>query len=121
MLCSRFLRQDHGHGGEKHGKPKRELFILRWFEADFNASLNGYGRSLGFVLQHRFAVLLLTFGTILLTGYLYVMVPKGFFPNEDTGQILVVTEAPQDLSFDGLAKLQQEAAATIQIGKAAER
>ncbi|MFC3677544.1 efflux RND transporter permease subunit [Ferrovibrio xuzhouensis] len=113
MLCSRFLRQDHGHGGEKNGKPKRELFILRWFEAGFNASLNGYGRSLGFVLQHRFAVLLLTFGTILLTGYLYVMVPKGFFPNEDTGQILVVTEAPQDISFDGMAKLQQEAAAII--------
>src|SRR3546814_12092867 len=41
------------------------------------------------------------------------MVPKGFFPNEDTGQILVVTEAPQDISFDGMAKLQQEAAAII--------
>jgi len=111
MLCSRFLRHDQAQGGT--GRKRRELFILTWFEALFNASLDGYGRSLRYVLHHRFAVLMLTIGTILLTAYLYVVVPKGFFPNEDTGQILVVTEAPQDISFDGMARLQQEAAAII--------
>ncbi|HEX6959673.1 MAG TPA: multidrug efflux RND transporter permease subunit [Ferrovibrio sp.] len=110
MLCSRFLRHDQTHAGKTNGK-KRELFILTWFEAIFTASFKGYERSLRFVLDHRFAVLLATIGTILLTGYLYVVVPKGFFPNEDTGQILVVTEAPQDISFEGMAQLQQEAAA----------
>ena len=65
------------------------------------------------VLKHQTATLLVTFGTLVLTLALYVIVPKGFFPVQDTGVILGVSEAPDSVSFDAMAERQQELAKII--------
>jgi len=109
MLCSRFLRPHKEEAAHK----KSWLFFLDWFEAGFEASRRGYGHGLKFALRHRLIILAVTFGTIALTGYLYVVIPKGFFPLEDTGQLLAVTEAPQDVSFEAMSTLTQQAANII--------
>jgi multidrug efflux pump len=67
-----------------------------------------YGRTVKWVLQHQTATLFVTLGTLVLTLVLYVVVPKGFFPVQDTGVILGISEAPDDVSFDALAQRQQE-------------
>ena len=58
-----------------------------------------YGRTLKFVLRHQTITLLVTVGTLVLTLFLYVVVPKGFFPVQDTGVILGISDAPQSVSF----------------------
>ncbi len=103
MLCSRFLRPPD----EKHGPFYRAL------EAGFEAMLAAYRWSLDLVLKHRFATLVVTLLTIAGTAYLYVAVPKGFFPTEDTGLLFARTEAADDVSFDKMSTLQREAAAII--------
>ena len=72
-----------------------------------------YGRTLQWVLQHQTAILLLAFGTVALTLLLFAIVPKGFFPVQDTGFILGITEAPESVSFQALAQRQQALAAVI--------
>src|SRR6185437_6559834 len=72
-----------------------------------------YGRTLTWVLRHQTATLLVTAGTLVLTLWLYVVVPKGFFPVQDTGVILGISEAPQTISFASMATRQQEAARVI--------
>ena len=72
-----------------------------------------YGRTLKWVLQHQTAILLLAFGTVGLTLLLFAVVPKGFFPVQDTGFILGITEAPESISFQALAQRQQALAAVI--------
>ncbi|HTC92278.1 MAG TPA: multidrug efflux RND transporter permease subunit [Terriglobales bacterium] len=72
-----------------------------------------YGRTLKWVLQHQTAILLLAFGTVALTLLLFAVVPKGFFPVQDTGFILGITEAPESVSFQALAQRQQALAAVI--------
>ncbi len=67
-----------------------------------------YGRTLKFVLKHQTATLLATLGALLLTLYLYVIVPKGFFPVQDTGVILGISEGPQNISFEAMSTLQQK-------------
>jgi multidrug efflux pump len=67
-----------------------------------------YGRTLKWVLKHQTATLLATLGALLLTVYLYVIVPKGFFPVQDTGVILGISEGPQNISFTAMADLQQK-------------
>jgi len=59
------------------------------------------------VLRHRFITLMTMFGTIALTGYLFVIIPKGFFPQQDTGLIIGLSEAAQDISFQAMAERQQ--------------
>jgi HAE1 family hydrophobic/amphiphilic exporter-1 len=103
MLCSRFLRPP----AEKHG------WFYRLLEAGFEAMLAAYRWSLDLVLKHRFVTLVVTLLTIAATGYLYVAVPKGFFPTEDTGLLFARTEAADDVSFDKMSALQREAAAII--------
>jgi multidrug efflux pump len=72
-----------------------------------------YGRTLSFVLKHQTATLLATLGALGLTLYLYTIVPKGFFPVQDTGVILGVSEAPQSVSFYSMSNLQQKLARVI--------
>jgi multidrug efflux pump len=72
-----------------------------------------YGRTLRWVLKHQTATLLATVGALLLTLGLYVLVPKGFFPVQDTGVILGVSEAPQNVSFTAMSDLQQQLARVI--------
>ncbi|MGX1286085.1 multidrug efflux pump subunit AcrB [Bradyrhizobium elkanii] len=73
----------------------------------FDSLLAFYARGLRVVLRHRFATLLVMLSTIALTGYLYVVIPKGFFPQQDTGQITGITEASQDISFPAMSERQQ--------------
>ena len=100
MLCSRLLKD----GG--HVEAKDMSWIGRRFEAGFTRLRNGYGRTLDLALRFRFVVLMLALGTFVLTGLLYTTMPKGFFPEEDIGQIRVMVEASEDTSSMALAELQ---------------
>ena len=99
MLCSRLLKPETG----KHGR------VYRLFERGFDALLGAYERSLKVALRHRFVTLMVMLGTIVVTGYLYVVIPKGFFPEQDTGMILGIGEAAQDISFPAMAQRMQAA------------
>ncbi|MES3026126.1 MAG: efflux RND transporter permease subunit [Pseudomonadota bacterium] len=107
MLASRLLpAHDANAGGEKS-------FIGRHVEAGFLRLRNGYERSLDGALAHRPLVLLVALGTFVLTVVLYVTIPKGFFPEEDLGQIRVTTEAAEDISSAAMQVLQAKVAAVI--------
>jgi HAE1 family hydrophobic/amphiphilic exporter-1 len=90
MLCSRFLKNEHA---TKHGR------LYQLFERGFDAMLAGYKRGLHLVLDHQFITLMVFFGTLVLTGVLFVIIPKGFFPQQDTGFISGFAESAQDASF----------------------
>ncbi|MBE9610114.1 efflux RND transporter permease subunit [Chitinilyticum piscinae] len=80
----------------------------RWFERGFSTLLEAYSRTLDRALQHRKVVLLVALATFGLTGWLYVSSPKGFFPQEDIGQIQATIQGPEDISYDNLRdKLQR--------------
>jgi HAE1 family hydrophobic/amphiphilic exporter-1 len=104
MLSSRFLRP---HGNERHGKVYMSL------EKFFDSMLHAYETSLQWVLTHRFAALLTTILLFFMTIFLFYIMPKGFLPTEDTGQVFGITEAQQGISFDDMKKHQQEVAAII--------
>ena len=72
-----------------------------------------YERGLKIVLRHTFVTLLVMLGTIAVTGYLYVVIPKGFFPQQDTGLIMGLSEADQDISFPAMAQRQQALIDTV--------
>ncbi len=76
-------------------------------ERGFDGLLYVYEAGLKVVLRHRFITLMVMFGTIALTGYLYVIIPKGFFPQQDTGLIIGQSEAAQDISFRAMEERQQ--------------
>jgi hydrophobic/amphiphilic exporter-1 (mainly G- bacteria), HAE1 family len=101
MLCSRFLKQ------ESHEKNN---WISRAFEISFNASLKFYERVLDWCLTHSKATLLVAVATFVGTGLLFVTIPKGFFPEEDIGQIRATVEGPQDASYLMMAELVIKAA-----------
>jgi multidrug efflux pump len=99
MMCSRIL------------KSKAEARQTRFYHASekvFSAVIAAYGRTLRVILRYRFATLLVTVGTLVGTLLLYVIVPKGFFPVQDTGVILGISEAPQTVSFKSMAERQQK-------------
>ena len=96
MLCSRFLRPP----GESHGR----LYTVS--ERFFDGMLRAYDRTLQWVLRHRRTTMAALGLTFVLTAYLFVVIPKGFIPTEDTGQIFAFTEAAQDISFDAMMEHQ---------------
>jgi hydrophobic/amphiphilic exporter-1 (mainly G- bacteria), HAE1 family len=99
MMASRFLKS---HDEEKHGR------LYNFSEKGFVAMANGYARGVDFVLRHRFATLLTFIATVIATVYLFVIIPKGFFPQQDTGILYGTTESGQDVSFPVMYRLQQE-------------
>lgn len=105
MLASRFL------SAEEHGK--KHNFLINLFESGFNNTLRWYGRSLDVALSHRKTVLGVALVTFIGTGVLFNIIPKGFFPEEDIGQITATTEAAEDTSFSEMVRLQERAAAAI--------
>jgi hydrophobic/amphiphilic exporter-1 (mainly G- bacteria), HAE1 family len=105
MLASRFLTD------EAHKKPPGAL--VRSFERGFDAMLRLYTRTLDVALSHRWAVLGVALATLVATVVLFVLIPKGFFPEEDIGQITVSTEAAEDTSFPEMVRLQEVAASVI--------
>jgi multidrug efflux pump len=104
MLCARLL---HREAETAAGS------LRRWSDQLLQATIAGYGRALTWVLDHQPATLLVAVLTLLFTGLLYVYVPKGFFPVQDTGLIQGISQAAQTTSFRGMAEHQQVLAAAI--------
>jgi multidrug efflux pump len=104
MMCARLLKAEHA---EEHGR----LYHLTG--RFFDGMIAWYGRLLTVSLRYQTVTLLVAVATLALTGLLYVMVPKGFFPVQDTGAIQVITEAPQSVSFAAMAERQRAAARAI--------
>ena len=104
MMCAKLLR---------HQKEEEQGRFYRKSQHAFNSVIAFYGRTLKFVLQYRKITLLVTFATLVGTILLYIYVPKGFFPVQDTGLILGISEAAQNTSFTAMAQHQQALADVI--------
>jgi multidrug efflux pump len=104
MMCAKLL------GRTKDSEQSR---FYRASDRWFKAAIAFYGRTLQTVLRYRTTTLLVTAGTLVATILLYVYVPKGFFPVQDTGEILGMSEGPQDVSFQAMADRQQKLAQLI--------
>ncbi|MBN9256344.1 MdtB/MuxB family multidrug efflux RND transporter permease subunit [Mesorhizobium sp.] len=104
MLCAKLL------------KPQSEIRENRFQRAShdfFEWVIRGYGRALDWVLDRQQLMLVVAVATLLITGMLYVVIPKGFFPVQDTGVIQAITEAPQSVSYASMAERQQQLADII--------
>ncbi len=104
MMCAKLL---------KHKDPSRQTRFYRTSEKFYNRVIENYGNTLTWVLKHQPATLVITVGTLVLTLALYVFVPKGFFPVQDTGVILGISDAPQTISFAAMGESQQQLAHVI--------
>jgi hydrophobe/amphiphile efflux-1 (HAE1) family protein len=103
MMCSRFLSPEK----RSHGR------IYNAIERMFDGMIRFYERTLDIALRFRFVTLMVFVATVTLTVVLYVMIPKGFFPNQDTGIMIGVTDAAQDSSFDRMVGLQTQVADVV--------
>ncbi len=99
MMCAKLL---------KHKPPSEQGKFYRWSETIFNRVIERYGTTLQWVLRHQEATLLIAGLTLVATILLYMVAPKGFFPVQDTGVIIGISEAPQTISFNGLSERQQQ-------------
>jgi multidrug efflux pump len=104
MACAKLL---------KPAAEERENRFQRWNREWFDALIRGYGRMLAWVLNHQTATLFVALGTFVLTAVLYIVIPKGFFPTQDTGLIQAITEAPESISYRAMGERQQALAAAI--------
>jgi multidrug efflux pump len=104
MMCAKLLR---------HKPAAEQSQLYRWSERVFDWVIRRYGQTLTWVLRHQPETLLIAILTLAGTTFLYVVVPKGFFPVQDTGVILGVSEAPQTVSFSSMAERQQALANVI--------
>jgi multidrug efflux pump len=100
MMCARLLRPE---SEMKYGRFQQKA------GAGMDRLIHAYDRGLQWVLAHQRATLWVAFGTLLLTGLLYAVVPKGFFPQQDTGLIQAISQGPQTVSFASMAQRQQQA------------
>jgi multidrug efflux pump len=104
MMCAKLLRP---LDSEKHGR------LYRVSEGAFERLLKGYGGALRWVLRHQALILLVTVGTACLSVYLYIIVPKGFFPQQDTGRLGGSIQAEQDISFQAIRQKMNDYVAII--------
>lgn len=104
MMCARLLRHRPAAGQGRFYQASQALF---------DRTIAAYGRTLRRVLQHQSATLAVAAGTLVLTVILFLIIPKGFFPVQDTGAILGITEAEQSISFSGMVERQQALAAAV--------
>jgi len=104
MMAARILKH---HPESEQGK------LYRWSEWCFVKTIEGYGAMVRVVLRHQPLTMLVAVGTLGLTFYLYMIVPKGFFPVQDTGALLGISQAPETVSFSAMSKRQQEVADVI--------
>jgi hydrophobe/amphiphile efflux-1 (HAE1) family protein len=100
MLCGQFLKRDDPH--------RRRGAIDRFSERAFESMHKFYERTLKWVLNREYLMLFVTVAVIVATIWLYVVVPKGFFPQQDTGQMMATTEAAQDISFEAMKEKQEQ-------------
>jgi len=111
MMSAKLLKSKPGHVAPD--APVRGGRFYEWSERIYERIIQFYGQTLKWVLQHQTATLLVTAATLVLTLFLYVLVPKGFFPVQDTGVILGISEAPQNISFAAMSAHQQQLAHVI--------
>ena len=111
MMAARILR---------HEPKEQQGRIYRWSESVFDRMISFYGRTLKFVLRYQTITLLVALSTLLLTVFLYIVIPKGFFPVQDTGVIQGISQAPETISFAAMAEKQQELAKIILADPAVE-
>jgi multidrug efflux pump len=104
MMCSRILR---------HTPDSQRGRFYKASERVFERMIEFYGRTLKVVLEYQTATLLVAVATLVLTIFLYIIIPKGFFPVQDTGVIQAISQAPQSISFSAMAKKQQEVAKIV--------
>jgi len=104
VMCSRFLTRESAHGTN---------FISRWSEYVFGRMIAGYDRGLKWVFRHQPLMLALTLGLIVVTGFLYAEIPKGFFPEQDTGFVFGQAVARQDTSFAEMNRIENQFAEII--------
>ncbi|HXK00883.1 MAG TPA: efflux RND transporter permease subunit [Verrucomicrobiae bacterium] len=104
MMCSKLLR---------HKPASEQGWFYTFSERGFNAVIEFYGKTLQFVLRYQKTTLLVAIGTLALTVALFIVIPKGFFPIQDTGVIQGVSEAPQSIAFSGMADRQQALASVV--------
>jgi len=112
MLCARVLKEHH--------EGERQMLILRIFEAMFKAWLRGYEVTLDLFLKYKSLVIMAMIATLVGTVWLYIAIPKGFFPVEDTGFINATTEGPSDISFKAMLERQLQIAAILRQDPAVE-
>ena len=105
MMASRFLR---AHGETRHGR------FYQWSERAFDAMLRAYERGLDLALRWKLTTLMIFFATLGLSVYLFVIIPKGFFPQQDNGLITATSEASQDISFADMKRHQEELGKIVQ-------
>jgi hydrophobic/amphiphilic exporter-1 (mainly G- bacteria), HAE1 family len=111
MMASRFLRAHHE---TRHGR------FYQWSERLFDRMLHAYERGLDHALDWKRTTLLIFFCTVGLSVYLFTIIPKGFFPQQDNGFLTAVSEAPQDISFEAMKKRQEELSAIVQADPAVD-
>ncbi|WGD53711.1 multidrug efflux RND transporter permease subunit [Bradyrhizobium sp. CB1650] len=111
MMASRFLRSDHE---ARHGR------FYQWSERMFERLLGAYERGLDLALRHSFVTLLIFFATVALSTVLFILIPKGFFPQQDNGFLTAVSEMPQDISFAEMKRRQEELNAIVQADPAVD-
>ncbi len=111
MLCSRFLKTAHS---------AKQNAVFRWSERVFDRILAGYEKTLHEALRHRVIVMLIALAMALASVWLFLISPKGFLPNEDTGRIIIATEAEQGVAFEKMIELQQQAADVVAANPAVE-
>jgi multidrug efflux pump len=104
MMCSRILR---------HNPESQQTRFYRASEHLFNSMIAFYGRTLRVVLRYQTTTLLIALGTLVLTVFLYIVIPKGFFPVQDTGVIQGISQAPPAVSFEAMKEKQQALAKII--------
>ncbi len=104
MMCAKLLH---------HTEEGSESRIARWSNEKFQALIDHYGRALNWVLERQPLTLLVAVATLVVTIALYIFIPKGFFPVQDTGVIQAITEAPQSVSFADMSRRQSQLAAAI--------
>jgi multidrug efflux pump len=104
MMCARML---------KHKPEEQQRKLFRVSQQMFNRIIEHYGTTLRWVLKHQSATMIVAIGTLVFTILLYVIIPKGFFPVQDTGILIGISEAPQWISFPAMAERQQALARAI--------
>ncbi len=114
MLCARVLGSHHAEG------EKKQFFLLRIFERLFEGMLSTYQWTLDRVLAFKSIMLMVTLATFFVTIALYVIVPKGFFPTEDTGYVIGITEGATDISFPAISQLQRKVADIVRADPAVD-
>src|SRR4029078_12276848 len=104
----------------KHKPESEQGKLYRWSEWCFAKPIEWYGKMVRVVPRHQPITLLVALATLGLTVYLYIIVPKGFFPVQDTGAILAISQAPETVSFPAMSKLQQNLVQVIRQDTAVE-